>query len=64
MREHIPEDSRIHYVITDGGDAPNIVPESAEVYYYVRNPKLPSLRRCSSGWSRLPRQRLWAPAPK
>ncbi|MEJ2130620.1 MAG: amidohydrolase, partial [Gammaproteobacteria bacterium] len=28
---------RIHYVITDGGDAPNIVPEFAEVYYYVRH---------------------------
>ena len=40
MREHIPSDSRIHYVITDGGDAPNIVPEFAEVYYYVRNPKV------------------------
>ena len=38
MREHVPQDSRIHYVITDGGDAPNIVPEFAEVYYYVRNP--------------------------
>ena len=44
MREHIPEDSRIHYVITDGGDAPNIVPESAEVYYYVRHPKLPTVK--------------------
>ncbi len=44
MREHIPEDSRIHYVITDGGDAPNIVPESAEVYYYVRHPKLPTIK--------------------
>lgn len=39
MREHVPSDSRIHYVITDGGRAPNIVPEFAEVYYYVRNPK-------------------------
>ena len=38
MREHVPSDSRIHYVITDGGDAPNIVPEFAEAYYYVRNP--------------------------
>ena len=38
MREHVPADSRIHYVITDGGEAPNIVPEFAEVYYYVRNP--------------------------
>ena len=39
MREHVPSDSRMHYVITDGGDAPNIVPEFAEVYYYVRNPE-------------------------
>ena len=38
MREHVPSDARIHYVITDGGDAPNIVPETAEVYYYVRHP--------------------------
>ncbi len=39
MREHVPQTSRIHYVITDGGDAPNIVPEQAQVYYYVRHPK-------------------------
>jgi len=39
MREHIPQSSRIHYVITDGGDAPNIVPEEAQVYYYVRHPQ-------------------------
>jgi len=39
MREHIPSDARIHYVITNGGDAPNIVPETAQVYYYVRHPQ-------------------------
>lgn len=38
MREHVPSDARLHYVITDGGDAPNIVPETAQVYYYVRHP--------------------------
>jgi len=38
MREHVPSDSRIHYIITDGGAAPNIVPETAQVYYYVRHP--------------------------
>jgi aminobenzoyl-glutamate utilization protein B len=37
MREHIPSDTRIHYVITKGGEAPNVVPANAEVYYYVRN---------------------------
>lgn len=39
MREHIPEDARIHYVITDGGKAPNVVPDFAEVYYYSRHKK-------------------------
>lgn len=40
MREHIPQESRIHYVITKGGLAPNVVPDLAEVYYYVRNPQM------------------------
>ena len=38
MREHIPQQSRIHYVITEGGIAPNVVPDFAEVFYYVRHP--------------------------
>jgi aminobenzoyl-glutamate utilization protein B len=38
MREHIPSDTRIHYVITRGGEAPNVVPDFAEVYYYARHP--------------------------
>lgn len=37
MREHIPQEARIHYVITDGGKAPNVVPDFAEVYYYARH---------------------------
>ncbi|HJT72926.1 MAG TPA: amidohydrolase [Chitinophaga sp.] len=40
MREHVPQDTRIHYVITKGGDAPNVVPAFAEVYYYVRHPDM------------------------
>ena len=40
MREHVPQSSRIHYVITKGGLAPNVVPDLAEVYYYVRHPKM------------------------
>ena len=38
MREHVPQQSRIHYVITEGGTAPNVVPDFAEVFYYVRHP--------------------------
>ena len=37
MREHIPAETRIHYVITAGGKAPNVVPDFAEVYYYARH---------------------------
>lgn len=37
MREHTTMDSRIHYVITEGGTAPNVVPDFAEVFYYVRH---------------------------
>lgn len=39
MREHTPEGTRIHHVITSGGEAPNVVPEFAEVYYYIRHPE-------------------------
>jgi len=38
LREHVPQGTRIHYVITRGGLAPNVVPDYAEVYYYVRHP--------------------------
>ncbi len=40
MREHVPSDARIHYVITNGGKAPNIVPDTASASYLVRHPKL------------------------
>ncbi|WP_435355634.1 amidohydrolase [Emticicia sp. SJ17W-69] len=39
LREHVPSDTRIHYVITNGGKAPNVVPDFAEVYYYARSPR-------------------------
>ena len=38
LREHVPQETRIHYVITSGGKAPNVVPDFAEVFYYVRHP--------------------------
>jgi aminobenzoyl-glutamate utilization protein B len=36
LREHVPDGSRIHYQITNGGLAPNIVPDKASVYYFLR----------------------------
>jgi aminobenzoyl-glutamate utilization protein B len=56
MREHIPQETRIHYVITDGGKAPNVVPDFSEVYYYVRHPDAGTTRelferivKCANG---------------
>jgi aminobenzoyl-glutamate utilization protein B len=43
MREHIPSAARMHYVISHGGSAPNVVPDYAEVYYYVRHPEAEEL---------------------
>ncbi|MEQ9425439.1 MAG: amidohydrolase [Cyclobacteriaceae bacterium] len=50
MREHTTEGTRIHYVITRGGDAPNIVPSFAEVYMYVRHKDREEVR---SMWERI-----------
>lgn len=38
MREHVPQDARIHYIISKGGLAANVVPDFAEVEYMVRHP--------------------------
>ena len=39
MREHVIQDARIHYMIEKGGDQPNIVPDYARSWYYVRAPE-------------------------
>ena len=37
LREHLFYTYRLHYVITEGGEAPNVVPDKASVWYYIRN---------------------------
>lgn len=37
LREHLFYTNRMHYVVTEGGEAPNVVPEKASVWYYIRN---------------------------
>ena len=37
LREHLPVSHRLHYVILEGGEAPNVVPDRASVWYYIRN---------------------------
>jgi len=43
MREHVIQEARIHYVITNGGQAPNVVPPDAEVWYFIRSPRRPQV---------------------
>lgn len=50
MREHVSDKTRIHYVITRGGEAPNVVPAFAEVYYYVRHPQVDEVK---ATWDRV-----------
>jgi aminobenzoyl-glutamate utilization protein B len=38
MREHVVQEARIHYIIEQGGGAPNIVPATADSWYFVRAP--------------------------
>jgi aminobenzoyl-glutamate utilization protein B len=50
LREHVPSTTRIHYVIANGGGAPNVVPDFAEGYFYARHPSMPTL---DGIWSRI-----------
>ena len=47
MREHVPDDARIHYSVPDGGDAPNVVPASATAWFFVRAPTRAGVERLS-----------------
>jgi len=50
MREHVPQETRIHYVINKGGLAANVVPDYAEAEYMVRHP---DARMVEEIWSRI-----------
>jgi aminobenzoyl-glutamate utilization protein B len=39
LREHVIQDARIHYVIESGGNQPNVVPDYARSWYYIRAPE-------------------------
>lgn len=57
LRQQIRQDSRIHGIITDGGQAPNIIPERAAMRLFVRSPDtkyltdrlLPAVENCARG---------------
>jgi metal-dependent amidase/aminoacylase/carboxypeptidase family protein len=64
LREHVPDKTRIHYVITGGGTAPNVVPDFAEVYYYVRHPDPAVVKDVWARVEKAAKARPWPPAPR
>src|SRR4051794_14666833 len=50
LREHVPSNTRIHYIVTNGGMAPNVVPEIAELYLMARSPSATTLNGI---WTRI-----------
>jgi aminobenzoyl-glutamate utilization protein B len=43
-REHLRPEQRSHYVITNGGDQPNVVPQEATVWYFFREQDFPRIK--------------------
>ena len=50
MREHVPSNTRIHYIISKGGVAPNIVPDLAQMDLMARSPSNTTLKEI---WDRI-----------
>lgn len=50
LREHVPQETRLHYIVTKGGSAANIVPDLAEISLITRHPDLLTLE---SIWGRV-----------
>jgi aminobenzoyl-glutamate utilization protein B len=50
LREHVPSNTRIHYIITNGGVAPNVVPDTSELYLMARSPSSTTLEGI---WARI-----------
>jgi aminobenzoyl-glutamate utilization protein B len=60
LREHVPPDVRIHYQVTNGGGAPNVVPDLAASLYFVRAATRPNVESayarvvdCAEGAARM-----------
>ena len=56
-REHLRISQRSHYVVTDGGDQPNVVPRRASVWYFFRETDQPHIKELwdsATKWPRVP----------
>ena len=62
-RLHFRDGTRIHGIITDGGQAVNIIPQTAQAMFSVRALKLTICRWSLSGSSSVRKPRRWRPAP-
>ena len=65
LREHVPDSTRMHYVVTNGGSAPNIVPDYSELFLYARHLSMPVLdqlrRRPIASYEPARPERTWQP---
>ncbi len=57
LREHIPPEARLHYIFSNGGAAPNVVPDFAELQLYARHPRMAAL---DAIWERVRKTALGA----
>ena len=64
VRSNMRPEARIQGVITEGGAAPNVVPDRAQADFYIRYPDEVYLSRCASSWTTRRRRRRWPPAPR
>ncbi|MFR9727612.1 M20 family metallopeptidase [Saccharopolyspora sp. MS10] len=55
LRQHVPSGDRVHGIITDGGQRPNVVPERAAAQFYVRSADADSLRDLAARIERIAR---------
>ena len=62
MREHVPQETRIHYIITRGGAAPNVVPDFAEASCSPASRTCASSTPSGSAWSTPRKAPRWARA--
>jgi amidohydrolase len=65
LRQQLPDTVRVHGIVTEGGRAPNIIPERAKAYFYVRGETLAEMheavarvKACAAGAATASRCRL------
>lgn len=55
LRQHLPPDDRVHGIVTEGGERPNVVPERAALLFYLRSAEPETLRTLATRLERIAR---------